>query len=763
MMLNILNIKKSTKSKLFSHGELDAILKKMAAIYNVDGIKEERKQYLKNTINRFGYLPYPQYKALDELSNAETIFCLIEKMKFEGTYDNGKVVDFNNSSPLSRRNITSSDWFKKEGHNIKLLSLAGLGSNPETPGHFMDWIRQAICLDIGSKENGILGCTIYLIPFTTREFECAYLPKSNEVSSNLQDDNLVKFLGLDVLSQVKLFIEFAQLMGHPVIYDILPQTARFSKMVLLNPSIVRWMDVNELSASIENYVDSVCFNLVKEQKFDYELVEKTKKAYIQNLNGTYKKYTDEQKPVIEALENELSEYKILLSYKMSFFDKQKELSQRAKNIIEKASKIQFKEEKDILNQDEIISALIEEGLWTYPGGAWCSSGVAVFDKMEKGRKYPLYKHYNFKGEDVSKFANLDCQSPYFFYHFELNKFNREVVDYFVDYAKNLQKEFNFDGFRVDHIDHIVDNFSQNNDKQPISYRAPYKVLEKMNSAIKKDVPYFATLAEYMLWDGYFKEYHKDMKFDLLWGDDIVAQSTKTPEQIINDNLRLSCYNQKFGKSGRLSILKGYNNQDGEFREINQYPGQLGENGALFKWFKLKFLVGGKYASRPTLLIDGDESYTIGGIERIISKEVSMERNRNWEFFEKFNAINYFAQNDKLLNNGKASLIEQKNNGFCAFEINFEGKDKNYSYLIAANYFAPNEIKDGKKVKGKSTKANTIKLKSKRTIVSDFIFDFDENQKCLLTERHFDNPIKKQITFDELQPSEFKIYKVMQTP
>ena len=53
---------------------------------------------------------------------------------------------------------------------------------------------------------------------------------------------------------------------------------------------------------------------------------------------------------------------------------------------------------------EITAALIKAGLWTMPGGAWCSSGVPVFDKMSKGRQYPTFKHYNYKCEDVTHFA-----------------------------------------------------------------------------------------------------------------------------------------------------------------------------------------------------------------------------------------------------------------------------------------------------------------------------------------------------------------------
>ena len=775
-MLKLLTKKDKCKAN-FKPKELDILLAKIAQIYRIDEINPDRKEYLSNTIRKYGYLPYPQYKVLQELTNAETIYCLIEILMKAGTFVVDKFVDFENPSVLARKNIKNSNWFKKEGHNIKLLSLSGLGDGnaQDSAGHFMDWLKCLITLDCGNEELGILPATLYLIPFFKREFDCAYLPKSSEVSEKLQDDNLMKFLGLEVDEQVKLFIELAQLAGHPVIYDILPQTARFSKIVLAKPYVARWIDVNELTMSIIGYLNALCAQLMQKRIYKDEDVLSAQKIYIENLKGNHKKYNSKEQKIIDEIEAELKEYKILVSYKMSFAQKQDELQKKAQEIINRVNKHHPKEESDIVNQDEIINELIKAGLWTMPGGAWCSAGVPVFDMMSKGRQYPIFKHYNYKSEDVTHFANLDCQTPYYFYHFELNKYNGDVVDFYVDYTQKLQKEYNFDGFRVDHIDHIVDEVSQNKKGQPLSYRIPAKVLGKVNSNLKKKIPYFATLAEYMLWDGYFKEYHKDMKFDLLWGDDIVAQSIKTPEQIINDNLRLSTYNQKQAKANPLSILKGYNNQDGEFRDINQYPGQLGAQGALFKWFKMKFIPGGKFASRPTLLVDGDESFTKVGIERVISKETSMVRNFDWDFFEKFNALNYFAQHDKLLNQGKAILHNQESNGFVCWEVvpdsDIKPKkgEKQPTYLIVANYFSPSEIKEvqdekghceKKNVRGTITKDNTVKLKRGKKLVSYFDFELDEMSKCLFVEKPLENDIKKEITFRELRPGEFKVYKMI---
>ncbi len=775
-MISLFSRKKQCSAN-FSPKELDVLLAKIAQIYRIEEINPDRKRYLSKTIKKFGYLPYPQFKVLQELTPAETIYCLVEKLVYAKTFVVNKFIDFDNPSVLARRNIKNSDWFKQEGHNIKLLSLSGLGDGnaSENAGKFLDWVKCLITLNSGNEELGILPVTLYLIPFNEREFDCAYLPKSSDVSNKLQDDNLMKFLGLDAESQVKLFIQLAQLCNHPVIYDILPQTARFSKVVLANPYVARWMDLNELTNSIIGYLNALCAQIMQKRVYKDEDVISTQKKYIENLKGNYKKYSSEEEKIAAEIEDDIKEYKILVSYKMSFAQKQDELSKRAQEVINCAAKKHIKSEVDIVNQDEIVAALIKAGLWTMSGGAWCSAGVPVFDKMNKGAQYPLFKHYNYKGEDVTHFANLDCQTPYFFYHFEINKYNGDVIDFYVEYVSKLQKEYNFDGFRIDHIDHIVDEVSQDKKGQPLSYRIPAKVLSKVNSTMKKKVPYFATLAEYMLWDGYFKEYHKDMKFDVLWGDDIVSQSTKTPEQIINDNLRLSTYNQRNAKTNSLAILKTYNNQDGEFRDINQYPGQLGAQGALFKWFKLKFIPGGKFAKRPVLLVDGDESFTKVGIERVISKEASMVRNYDWDFFEKFNALDYFAQNDKLLNSGKAVLHNQENNGFVCWEVvpdeskKVKKGEKQPTYLIVANYFAPYEIKDvqfedghieKKNVRGTITRDNIVKLKRGKKLVSYFDFELDELNKCMFVEKPLENDIVKQITFKELRPGEFKVYKMV---
>lgn len=771
-MLNFLFGKKdnkSTQKNTFSPAQINEIYSKLKEIYKFEEISEDRKKYLKTLIEKYQYLPYPHIKALEELTSAEVLFALETKWGVNGVFKNG-VFDFQNTnglvSVLARNNVTNANWIKKEGHDIKLVNLAGLGNGNKTKdgqagtGKFIDWLRQLLILPSGNLERGIFATTIYLIPFHPREFGCAYLPKSTDVSPHLEDAQLKETLKLDAKAQVQTFITLAQLAGHPVIYDVLPQTGRFAKIVLANPHIARWFDINELLTKIENSTDIVAKKL--EEKFDKEDVEIIKDICKQTLRSGAGDLSEDYQKIYDEFQKELDELKKNYSNEMMTKDNQTKIQKKVQEIVahiqniqgEKPNK-QFKEE-EITKQGDIIQALINAGLWSAPGGAWCSAGVPIFDRMSDCGSYPVFKHYDFKGEDVTNFANLDCQTPFYFMFLENGQYNKAVGEFFVDFMNKIRSDYNFDGFRIDHIDHVVDEVSEKNNI-PISYRAPRKVLAELNSAMKAKIPYFATLAEYMLGGGFLKEYHEDMNFDSLWGNDITSQSEKTPERIMEDNQDLSHYNTKNFKIEDLSILKTYNNQDGEFRIIDQYPGQLGEEGALFKWFKYKFLPGGKYAQRPILYVDGDESFTQIGIEKTIGNEISMIRAKNYKFFDKFDAINRFAKSQELVTEGEAQIIEQDDEGFVSWLISKEPLKS--ALLVVANYQPPtekitvddegesySEIKEGEEILDKS-----LHLPGDYTIKSEFVFDGKD-----FVEKEFKSK-ETELKFEKLQPSEFKVY------
>lgn len=758
-MLNFLFNKKESAfnyKNTFTPARINEIYAKLKEIYKVDDIPNERKAYLKKLVEKYGYLPYSHLKALEELMPAEVLFALEAKWKANNVFNDEKF-NFKEISILARNNVKNADWIKKEGHDIKLVNLAALGNGNKNkePGKFIDWLRQLLILPAGNLEREIFPTTIYLVPFHEREFGCAYLPKSTEVSPNLEDAKLKNILNLDTKAQIQTFTAFAQLAGHPVIYDVLPQTGRFAKIILANPHIARWFDVKDFLAKIKNCIELVAKELEKE--FDKDDIEIIKNIYKQSGKG---ELSEDYQKIYDEFEKKLGELKKTYSNEMLKKDNQIKLQKRVREII---SKIQGEKslkkftEEEIVKQGEIVQELMNEGLWTAPGGAWCSAGVPVFDRMSDCGTYPIFKHYDYKGEDVSDFANLDCQTPFYFVFLENGEYNRPVIDFVIDFMKKLQREFNFDGFRIDHTDHVVDELSEK-DVVPISYRIPREVLEKLNSAMKEKVPYFASMAEYMLGGGFLKEYHQNMKFDVLWGNDIPAQSKKTPKKIIEDNQNLATYNTRSCKFEKLSILKTYNNQDGEFRIIDKYPGQLGPEGALFKWFKYKFLPGGKYAQRPILYVDGDESFTKTGIERTISSEVSMIREENYNFFNKFDAINRFAKSQELVTEGEAQIIQQDEEGFVSWIILKEPLKS--ALLIAANYKPPvekimveNEEDDIEELmeKGEEILNKSISLPGDYKVKAEFIFDGAD-----FIEKEFTTD-ETSLTFEKLQPSEFRVF------
>ncbi len=741
--------------------QLNDIYAKLKEKYSPDSISEERKAFLRDKINLYGYLNYPYTLALEELSNEEILYGLEIKWKQNGVFKDGKFsFDNDKVSVLARNNVKNSDWFKKEGHDIKLINLAGLGDGNKTKdtGKFMDWLRQLLILPTGNLDNGIFNTTIYLIPFHPREFGCAYLPKSSEVSEKLFDKSIFDLTGMDVKTQVQIFIELAQLAGHPVIYDILPQTGRFSKAVLANPEIARWFDIPALDKLILESIDSVADNL--KGAYDSEDVDAIRDIYKQAQSGSIGTLSEHYLNLFEAIDKEMVACRKQLCEKMCEKSSQEDLHKRVKKIVADILGKSVKDkltENDVDKQIDIIKKLIDEGLWPAPGGAWCSAGVPVYDKMSDCGGYPTFKHYDYKGEDVTHFANLDCQTPYYFVFLENGTYNKPVVEYFIGAMQKLQEDYNFDGFRVDHIDHVVDPVSEAAGV-PISYRAPREVLRQLNNAMKSKIPYFATLAEYMLWDNFFKEYHKGMNFDLLWGNDIVSQQDKTPEKITEDNQTLTNYNVDFKEGSRLSILKAYNNQDGEFREIDQYPGQLTADGALYKWAKYKLLPGGKFAQRPMLYIDGDESFTKRGIEGVIGEEISMARENNFEFYEKFDAIDRFVKSQPIITEGEAQIIRQDDDGFAVWLISCEPSKK--AFMVVSNYKYPTEFvtthhDDGSSeqnwVKGQPVMDKEIKLPADFKVTTEYVF---KNHRY--TAQKWENS-PNDLKFEELRPSEFRIF------
>ena len=202
----------------------------------------------------------------------------------------------------------------------------------------------------------------------------------------------------------------------------------------------------------------------------------------------------------------------------------------------------------------------------------------------------------------------------------------------------------------------------------------------------------------------------------------------------------------------------YNNQDGEYRYINKFPAALGKKGALFKWFILKFIPDFPDAQRPTMYIDGDESFSIGGIERTINNEVFMKRNTDYDFFAKFDAIDRFVKNNSTIVYGQAMIIREDSDGFVVWQIRQSEDDD--TIMIAAKYSIISKLNDAAKHIMQKTGIDskvlnkTIEINSEFTIASEYIFDGQD-----FVETDIENATNK-VFIDEMLTYDFKIYKVI---
>ena len=184
--------------------------------------------------------------------------------------------------------------------------------------------------------------------------------------------------------------------------------------------------------------------------------------------------------------------------------------------------------------------------------------------------------------------------------------------------------------------------------------------------------------------------------------------------------------------------------------------------ALFKWFKFKFLPAGKLAQRPTMYVDGDESFSKDGIEATIQDEVSLIRNNDEDFFNRFDAIRRFAINNELTLDGEAQIITEQKNGYISWMISKETVKE--CLIIAANYLPSNEKVLKQKPDGTmeyTIKTNSAVKSKKIEIPGDFTlaceYVYEEDKKDFV--EHFSEPNIKTIETGEIEPSTFRIFKI----
>jgi hypothetical protein len=741
-----------------SPAELDHLFKTLHGIYSAPA--PDRSAEICTAVQRFGYLPWSYQRALAELSPAETLCGLEEKLSLNGVFNHGEFA-WQDLSPVRRAGFQDAQWLQREQHQIKLTNLLALGEEPVENGtRFSDWLKYLLVLPAGNPQAGILGTTLYFLPFQERDLGSAYILRSSAVHPRLADPALQEELGLHAEAQVQRFMALCQLTGHPIMYDVLPQTGRFSRMVLARPELARWFDIEALDQALCVAIQQLAADW--QPRIPTSAATALVSCELDRLHGIQRSHSIEARPWQAPFQARLLETKHRLSREMLTAKAQLALQQRVRQIV---SEIEgWKEilpsatEAEITRQDVISANLMAHGLWTAPGGAWCSAGAPVYDGMSHAKAYPVFRHFDANGREVSDQANLDCLTPFYFAEWETGELNQPEVEFFLDYLHEWQQRFNFDAFRFDHVDHVVDAVSVDHQGRPTSYRIPAQVLAEANQRLKAAVPHFGALAEYMLWDRLYRQYHQEMGFDLLWGDDQIRQAFKGPLELAHEHEELSDYHHTV--STMLSILKTYNNQDGEFGLINQYPGQLTPQGALFKYFLLRFFPGGAQAQRPVLYLDGDESFTADGFAATIAVEIRRQRAVNEDFFEQFDALGRFATQHPALHSGRAELLLWEGSQRLVVWLARAPRDSlTTSLLMVANSQYPTWIApvDGAFVQktGQSLYAQRFSLPKGLQVMAEYGYD---PQSSSYIPKHLDAPTA-ELFFEFLHPAEFHFFLV----
>ena len=138
----------------------------------------------------------------------------------------------------------------------------------------------------------------------------------------------------------------------------------------------------------------------------------------------------------------------------------------------------------------------------------------------------------------------------------------------------------------------------------------------------------------------------------------------------------------------------------------------------------------------------------------------MKRDKDYDFFSKFDAIDRFVKNNSVITDGEAHIIRQDDDGFVVWQIQKEGL-KN-SILVVANYNSPTEkflVEENgnswtEEREGHEVFDKTIELSCDYSIVSEFRFDgtdYIEEKFVAAT---------NSLSFGKIMPAEFKFFTVI---
>ncbi|HOV13788.1 MAG TPA: hypothetical protein PK771_05850, partial [Spirochaetota bacterium] len=257
----------------------------------------------------------------------------------------------NNSIKSPVESEPNSNWMVKS--SFCFVNIRGVGKDNNKTGNFIDAIKFLPSLRV----NGI-----HLAPFFECSLSIVYAINSlNTINLDCINTTFLEY-GMTGEEQVKFFIDFCHLLGMTVGFDIEPHTSQFSRIVIENPELFRWLKLDKNKKLIDD-----------------------EESLLQPQNQ--QKICDEIKTIVNDI-----------------------LKENNLKSLEENGKYKLTKEVHL----KITHKLIDEGFWTIPSHTWKGAGLPEFDKYNTKDNYPEFKYLSWDKENHLEHS-FGVLTPFKFY------------------------------------------------------------------------------------------------------------------------------------------------------------------------------------------------------------------------------------------------------------------------------------------------------------------------------------------------------------
>lgn len=513
-----------------------------------------------------GYLARPP-RAVLELDDATvaTIYSELARTRWA----NGKI-------PSPKAGETDSSWMVRS--DFCFVNVRACGLDRDRPGSFIDGMRLLLALPADA---------IHLAPF----FECVF---GNVYAINslahinpecVRQDWLSE--GLDALSQLRLFVDAAHILGKTVGFDLEPHTAQFSRVVLDTPEHFRWL-------ALDDERDRLRGGLTQDEMLEPAV----------------------QQGIVDEVRGIVREH--CLAAGIRFLEDSANDTVASRRV-----------------QDGIVQDLIGRGLWTLPCHTWGGAGLPGYTGYDHEGNYPLFEYLDAEGEDQSMHA-FGMLTPFvtargLYVNTAPDRDNpsrpwQPGLDALAGIFPRILGLADFDFLRLDYVDHVFDSVLEGTDDIPLSDRLTPAGIRHVINAARAVAPRTGVMAERM---GYDLDLYAGVGCDLILGADILRPIDL---EFLVDMIRFQGEIAALNLQGRTpaSIQYAIDTHDTGHPQIGVVPAEGGREAMLLRMLLARLSSAGR-GRRPMYEVMGNQDMT-SGLYEANNRPVSLEWRNDGEFF-----------------------------------------------------------------------------------------------------------------------------------